>query len=338
MAALAHFENAVKRFGRTTAVDGLTLDIPEGVVTAFLGPNGAGKTTSIKCLLNLIPLTSGSISVLGQDSSRLGPGEFREIGYVSENQELPLWMTVSQFLDYCRPMYPAWDVELEHRLLKQFELPGGTRLRALSRGMRVKAALLSALAYRPRLIVLDEPFSGLDALVRDEFLRGLLELTECEGWSVFVSSHDIEEVERLADHVAILNAGHLALNESVDRLQQRFRSVEVVLDRPFSLPDSLPPTWLNAEASGRRARFVDSAYTEEASIRNTEDVFGRVKDRIAAGMSLRDIFVALARTYRLKRAVEGGNAEAGVPGPVSAAKQAQVDTDGTPHVDSGGQR
>jgi len=100
-----------------------------------------------------------------------------QIGYVSENMELPLWMTVKQFLDYCRPLYPNWDSDFEARLAREFDLPPATKLKDLSRGMRVKAALLSSLAYRPKLVILDEPFSGLDPLVRDEFIRGLLELT-----------------------------------------------------------------------------------------------------------------------------------------------------------------
>jgi ABC-2 type transport system ATP-binding protein len=173
-----------KQFRKTVAVDGLNLDVPEGAVTAFLGPNGAGKTSTIKCLLNLHTPDDGSARVLGVDSRRLGPEVFQQVGYVSENQELPLWMTVRQFIDYCRPMYPGWDAAFADRLLREFDLPPDSTLKALSRGMRMKAALLSSLAYRPKLVVLDEPFSGLDPLVRDEFIRGMLELTENEGCSV----------------------------------------------------------------------------------------------------------------------------------------------------------
>jgi ABC-2 type transport system ATP-binding protein len=174
-----------KKFGKTLAVDGLNLAVPEGAVTAFLGPNGAGKTTTIKCLLNIHAPDAGSVQVFGLDSRRLGPGAFQKIAYVSENQVLPLWMTVQQFLDYCRPMYPAWDAAFAAKLLREFDLPTKSKLKSLSRGMRMKAALLGSLAYRPKLVVLDEPFSGLDPLVRDDFIRGMLELTENEGWTVF---------------------------------------------------------------------------------------------------------------------------------------------------------
>ena len=152
-------------------LNGLNLAVPEGSLYGLLGPNGAGKTTTIKILMNIIGASGGRAEALGVDSRRLGPKSFAQIGYVSENQEMPEWMTVEYFLAYLRPFYPAWDVAREKELLRQFELPLDRKLKHLSRGMRMKAALASSLAYRPKLIVLDEPFTGLDPLVRDEFIR-----------------------------------------------------------------------------------------------------------------------------------------------------------------------
>ena len=299
MKAIIQIRDLQKRFRRVTAVDGLSLDVPEGMVTAFLGPNGAGKTTTIKCMLNLHSPDRGTIEVLGCSSRRLGPAAFRQIGYVSENQELPLWMTVREFIAYCRPMYPDWDAAFAGKMIREFDLPPDTKLGALSRGMRMKAALLSSLAYRPKLVVLDEPFTGLDPLVRDEFIRGLLELTEQEGWSVFVSSHDIDEVERLADRVAIIHRGHLQLDESVEDLQARFRSVEVVLGSEHPLPADLPSSWLNAEVSGRIVRFTESRFNEPQLAGVVGRMFPEARQHHASPMTLREIFVALARTYRL---------------------------------------
>ena len=288
-----------KKFKQTLAVDGLNLSVPEGAVMAFLGPNGAGKTTTIKCLLNIHTPDAGSISVLGLDSRRLGPDAFRQIAYVSENQELPLWMTVQQFMDYCRPMYPTWDVAFAAKLLKQFDLPTDAKLKALSRGMRMKAALLGSLAYRPKLVVLDEPFSGLDPLVRDEFIRGMLELTENEGWTVFVSSHDIAEVERMADRVAILHRGKLQLEESAEDLQARFRSVEIVLNGGTESATPLPANWLNVEIAGRVLRFTDTRFNQGELDHAVAKHFPTAKQCNVTPMTLREIFVALARTYRL---------------------------------------
>lgn len=306
MSNLIEIRDLRKRFKKTDAVNGLSLDVPEGSVTAFLGPNGAGKTTTIKCLLNLHRPDGGSAKVLGADSTRLGPAEFSRIGYVSENMELPEWMTVRELLDYCRPMYESWDRDFEAKMMKDFELPPATRLKNLSRGMKMKAALLSSLAYRPKLVVLDEPFSGLDPLVRDEFIHGLLELTEEEGWTVFVSSHDIEEVERLTDRVAIINQGRLQLDESHDALQGRFRRVEVQLPGPVSAPASPPEGWLELHAEGRMARFIHARHENGNVVDEAKRVFGADARVEVRTMTLREIFVALARTYRLDRNEQKG--------------------------------
>lgn len=300
MNPMIEIDQLSKAFRQVRAVDRLSLAVPEGSVTAFLGPNGAGKSTTIKCLLNLLDADGGGSRLLGCPSAELGPEQFRQIGYVSENQQLPEWMNVSQLLDYLRPMYPDWDRGFEKKLLADFELPMTTPLRSLSRGQRMKAALLSSLAYRPKLVVLDEPFSGLDPLVRDEFLHGLLELTEREGWTVFISSHDIEEVERLADRVAIIDRGRIQLDESAESLQERFRSIEVQLDEePPAIPD-LPRHWINLQQSGRSLRYVDTDFDRERQDEILKVHFPRALRHDAHAMSLREIFVALARTYRLQ--------------------------------------
>jgi ABC-2 type transport system ATP-binding protein len=285
-----------RRYWRTEALRDLTLSVPTGSVFALLGANGAGKTTAIKVLMNLQPPTTGEARVLGVDSRRLGEREFAQIGYVSENQKLPLWMTVKQLLDYCRPFYPTWDVALENRLLAQFDLPPARKLKNLSRGMLMKAALLSTLAYRPKLLVLDEPFSGLDPLARDDFVRGVLEASELGDWTVLVSSHDIEEVERLADHVALLESGRLRFSETTESLLGRFRRVEVTVDQPAQL--GAPPSgWLELEQKGGLVRFIATNFEFAATERACRERFpeGAV---VAHPMTLRDIFVTLARETR----------------------------------------
>lgn len=139
-------QNLSHRYWRTEALHDLTMAVPTGSVFALLGANGAGKTTAIKVIMNLLRPSAGGARVLGVDSRRLGERELAQLGYVSENQQLPLWMTVRQLLDYCRPFYPTWDVALEKKLLAQFDLPPERRLKQLSRGMLMKAALLSSLA------------------------------------------------------------------------------------------------------------------------------------------------------------------------------------------------
>jgi len=292
--------NLHKRFPRHEALRGVNLDVPEGKVTAFLGPNGAGKTTTIKCAMNLIERDHGELSVLGTDARKLGREQWQRIGYVSENRQFPEWMTVPKLMKFLRPMYGKhWDLAFEQKMTRAFELPLKTRLSAMSRGQRMKAALLSALAYRPQLVVLDEPFSGLDALVRDEFLSGLLELTDSEGWTVWISSHDIEEVERFADRVAIINAGKVDLQEDVETLRERFRSVELWFeDAAPVLPPGVPETWLNAKSEGRTISYIDTKYDEHRSAAVLAHSFPGHRRLEARPMTLREIFVALARSYR----------------------------------------
>jgi len=193
-----HTENLVKRFRKVEALRGLNLTVPEGSIYALVGPNGAGKTTVIKILMNMFKSTFGYAEVMGRKSSELNGRQFTSIGYVSENQQLPEWMRLDTFFDFLRPFYPSWDRDLERDLMRQFDLPLDRKLGKLSRGMRMKAALQSALAFHPKLIVLDEPFTGLDPLVRDELIQGLLE--RAEESTIFISSHEDMEGLVSAQH------------------------------------------------------------------------------------------------------------------------------------------
>jgi ABC-2 type transport system ATP-binding protein len=298
MSEIIEIEHLKRRFGSCEAVDDLSLTVPEGSVFALLGPNGAGKTTTIKVMVNIIRPTTGRAAVLGVDSRRLGPAQFRQIGYVSENQDLPTAMTVRQLLDYCRPLYPSWDADFAASLVRTLDIPMDRKIAVLSRGTRMKAALVSSLAYHPKLLVLDEPFAGLDPLVREEFAQGVLELTGQQQWTVFLASHDIDEVERLADWVAMINNGRLLLSESVSSLLARFRQVEVVPAGESAALPSLPATWLLPEQAGRTVRFFDTKYEQDSSAALVQQVFPGAATVNAEPMSLRSIFVALARANR----------------------------------------
>jgi ABC-2 type transport system ATP-binding protein len=299
MAEAVHVSNLTCRYGRTEAVAGLTFSVPEGSLFALLGPNGAGKTTTIRTLMNIQRPSGGAATVLGVDSRRLGPAEFRTIGHVSENQKLPGWMTVAQLLAFCRPLYPTWDDALSAKLMQGFELPPHTRISRLSRGMRVKAALVSSLAYRPRLLVLDEPFSGLDPVVRDDLVRGVLELAGEERWSVLISSHDLDEVERLVDAVGFIDAGRLVLMEPLAGLHARFRRVEVTTDEPLAAAPA-SPDWIGPQVSGRIARFVMTRYSGPESDGEISAAFPDASFETYP-MTLREIFVAVARQQREAR-------------------------------------
>jgi ABC-2 type transport system ATP-binding protein len=293
MSPVIHTEQLTKKYRRVTALDQVGLDVQEGTLYALVGQNGAGKTTAIKILMNLIPASSGTASVLGTDSRNVRGDFYRQIGYVSENQEIPEWMKVCALLDYLRDFYPSWDRALEQTLVKQFDLPLDRRIRALSRGMKMKLALASALPFHPRLIVLDEPFGGLDPLVRDQLVESLLErATES---TIFISSHDLAEIESFATHVGYLEAGKLLFSEDMASLSTRFREVEITTSSPQTLPSSLPQAWLQAKSSGALIRFVDSHFDQEKTRAEIQRVFGEVNDVQYRALSLRAIFLAMAR-------------------------------------------
>jgi ABC-2 type transport system ATP-binding protein len=289
-----HLENLAKRFGSVKALNGVTFDVPERSVFALIGPNGAGKTTAIKTIMNILRPTSGRAEVLGTDSRRLNAKVFEQIGYVSENQQLPEWMDVGYFLSYCKEFYPSWNDEEAAGLLRLFELPMDRPLRSLSRGMRIKAAFASSLAYRPRLLVLDEPFSGLDVLVRDELIGSMLE----RELTVFISSHDLSDIETFASHVAYIHDGRLRFVEELSAVNDRFREVEVTLDKPPASPADLPGHWLSAQQSGAVIRFIDSQFHPERTHAEVRQRFSGVQDIGIRAMPLRSIFVALAKSAK----------------------------------------
>lgn len=285
-----------KRFRKTVVLDHLNMGVPEHSVYGLVGPNGAGKTTTIKILMNARQPTEGRTEVFGRDSRRLSPEDFRQIGYVSENQQMPDWMTVEYLMNFLRPFYPSWDTARAKDLLRQFELPPDRKIRDLSHGMRMKAALASSLAYRPRLIVLDEPFTGLDALVRDELIEGVLECAD--GATILISSHDLSEVESFASHIGYLDRGRLQFSEEMTSLVDRFREIEITLANPSASTISWPAAWLNTEQSATVVRFVDTQFDQERTIAEVDRLFGNTHQISVNPMPLRAIFVTLAKAGR----------------------------------------
>jgi len=285
-----------KRFGRTAALIDVDLAVPEGAIYALVGANGAGKTTLIKLLMNILRPTAGSARVLGRDSLRLAGKAFTRIGYVSENQDLPESFTVAGLLNYLRPFYPTWDRALESQLIAQFDLPLDRKLRHLSRGMRMKAAFASSLAYRPQLIILDEPFTGLDALVRDELIEGLLDRTP--EATIFLSSHDLAEIESFSSHVGFIEKSRMLSSEEMTALTGRFREVTITFNGPVPLATGFPSAWLNVESFGAVLGFVHSAFAGDATARELHERFPLAKEIAFEPMPLRSIFLAIAKSHR----------------------------------------
>jgi ABC-2 type transport system ATP-binding protein len=288
-----------KCFGRNAALKGVNFSVPEGSAYALIGPNGAGKTTAIRILMNFISASAGTARIIGADSRRLAPEHLAQIGYVSENQEIPASISVGNYLAYLRPFYSRWDMKLEAELLRQLRLPRERMVSHLSHGMRMKMALACALPFRPKLLILDEPFSGLDPLTRDELIEGLL--SQASEMTIFISSHELSEIESFATHVGFLDDGKLLFQETLDALQTRLRSVRLILDRDAVPPPRAPDAWLDLQAVGNVLNFVDTQYAEEGSHGRFAALVPGLQRIEVQPVPLRSVFTTLVRAQRDRR-------------------------------------
>src|SRR5688572_2464058 len=216
-----------RRFGITTALASVSLSLPRGGVYGLVGANGAGKTTLIKHLLGLLRADSGSVRVFGLDPVADPVGVLSRIGYLSEENDLPGWMRVEELIRYTRAFYPAWDDGYAEELRQTFALDATAKIKNLSRGQKARTGLLIALAYRPELLVLDEPSSGLDPIVRRDILGAIIRTIANEGRTVLFSSHLLEEVEQVADHVTIISHGSIALSAQLDAIRESHRCLTI---------------------------------------------------------------------------------------------------------------
>jgi len=282
-----------KQFGKFEAVSGLNLRVGTGRITGFLGRNGAGKSSTIRMLLGITRASSGSGTILGRPINN--PAENcasrRHIAYVAEDKQTYAYMTVAQVIAFTRSFYDDWDLELERQLLQQFELPLQRKVKALSKGMRTKLALLLALSRHSRLLILDEPSEGLDPVSIEELLQALI-AAAADGTSVFFSSHQIAEVERVADQVCIIDRGKLVADTSLDQIRQEFRRITI------GFSTERPPVEFTGDFIG--AVRTDGRQVSMVATRNAEAIVERVHRLGAASVetapvSLRELFLAVVK-------------------------------------------
>src|SRR6187549_3518851 len=209
-----------RRFGARAALSSVSLTIPRGGVYGLVGANGAGKTTLIKHILGLLKAQTGSVRVFGRDPVADPVGVLSRIGYLSEEPDMPGWMRVHELMRYIAAFYPTWDQDYAERLRREFDLDPAAKIKQLSKGQRARAGLLIALAYRPELLLLDEPSSGLDPIVRRDILGAIVRTIAEEGRTVVFSSHLLDEVERVSDCVAMLREGRIVFSGSLDDVKQ----------------------------------------------------------------------------------------------------------------------
>ena len=253
-----------KNYDGVEAVRGLSLNVPAGSIYGFLGRNGAGKTTTIKVLLGMAKPSSGRASVFGlpADSPEASVQIRRRIGFVSEDKDLYDSMTVEEMVRYTAPFFPRWRADLEQSYLRTFELPAARKVKTLSRGMRTKLALLLALCRGAELLILDEPTSGLDPAMTEEVLQALVTHVASEEMTVFFSSHQIADVDQIADRVAIIDRGRAVVTGALDDLRQNYRRIQLVFHDDAPDAAFCAPGVVRVQRKGRVLTVLSSAGAE----------------------------------------------------------------------------
>lgn len=286
--ALIEVHGVTCRFGAKTALDRINLTVPRGTVFGLVGENGAGKTTLIRHILGLLRPASGSVRVFGRDPVADPPGVLGRLGYLSEENDLPGWMRVDDLLCYTRAFYPDWEPDYAEELRQTFGLEAAARVKNLSKGQRARVGLLLALAHRPELLVLDEPSSGLDPVVRRDILEAIIRTIAEEGRTVLFSSHLLDEVERVSDSVAMLHQGRLVFCADLDDIKETHHRLTLCFDRAPARPPLLAGL-LACQGSGREWTAVYSGALGEIEA-TVSGMGGRiVENRVP---SLDEIFMA----------------------------------------------
>jgi len=251
-----------RSFADKIALDGVSFRATGGQVYGLVGSNGAGKTTLLKHLLGLLRATTGSVRVFGLDPVRDPVGVLGRVGYLSEERELPEWMSIDELMRYTQAYHPTWDVAYERELLATFALDPRKKIKELSKGMRAQAGLIAAVAHRPELLILAEPSSGLDVVVRRDILDAVVRAVADDGRTVIFSSHLLDEVERMSDHVTLMHQGRVALSGVLDDVRREYQRSRVRFAEHFDRPPVIE-TALMIEGGGRSWSVVNSGSLEQ---------------------------------------------------------------------------
>jgi len=290
--------NLSRSFHGKRALDGVSFSATAGHVHGLVGANGAGKTTLLKHLLGLLRAATGSVRVFGLDPVRDPVRVLGRVGYLSEERELPEWMRVDELMAYTQAFHPTWDETYARQMLESFALDPSKKIRELSKGMRAQAGLIAAVAHRPELLILDEPSSGLDVAVRRDILDAIVRTVADDGRTVIFSSHLLDEVERMSDHVTMMDYGRVTLSGVLDDVRRGYQRSHVRFVEHFDQPPVLA-TALAMEGGGRSWIVVHSGSIEQFH-HSVLALGGEVVESRDA--TLEEIF--LARTGRNRQQVE----------------------------------
>ena len=277
-----------RSFGKKIALDEVDLSVAKGSVVGLVGENGAGKTTLLKHILGLFKPRNGTVRVFGKDPVEDPESVLGEIGYLSEIRDLPDWMKIGELMSYTKAFFPSWDDSFAEELRNMFELSLDQKVKTLSRGQRARAGLIAAIAHRPQLLVLDEPSSGLDPVVRRDILSAIIRTVADEGRTVLFSSHLLDEVQRVSDHVAMLHRGKMLLTSPLDDVLTSHHRITVRFEQPLESPLKIDAA-LRCEGEGREWTVLCNGERARVEAQLTK-LNGEIVDRAAP--TLDEIFVA----------------------------------------------
>jgi ABC-2 type transport system ATP-binding protein len=298
--AIIEIQGLTRRYGEKLALDAVDLVAEEKGVVGIVGENGAGKTTLIKHMLGLLRAQSGSVRVFGLDPVEHPEKVLARIGYLSEEPELPAWMTVGELLNYTSAFYPSWDKDYADELIESFKLDRSKKTKDLSRGQRARAGLVAAQAHRPDLLLLDEPSSGLDPIVRRDILAAIIRGAGREGRTVVFSSHLLHEVESVCDRIVMVSQGKIVLSDGLEAILEGHRQLAFEVSSDASVPDF--EGVISAHRDG--GQWVALCHGEEADLRDRAHAAG-LSLETARTPTLDEIFVARSGVNPLADAEEG---------------------------------
>lgn len=295
-------KNLSRSFGKTKALDSVDFQANRGKVYGLVGANGAGKTTLIKHLLGLLRAKSGSVRIFGEDPVKKPESVLKHIGYLSEDRDIPDWMSIDELMRYTSAYHSGWDQSYADELLDTFALDPNKKIKTLSRGMRAQVALISAVAHRPDLLILDEPSSGLDAVVRKDILNAVVRTISEEGRTVIFSSHLLEEVERLSDHITMIHQGRITLDSSLETINNNHHCSSI----RFAEPQHAAPKLESVVAITGEGRFWSAIHQSSTDSLNStlQKMGGEIVDSRHA--TLEEVFVSkVGREDLREQTVEG---------------------------------
>lgn len=283
-----------RAYGEKIALDGVNLSVPRGCVFGIVGENGAGKTTLIKHILGSLKPQSGKVQVFGQDPIRNLQSVLARIGYLSASPELPKWMRIGQLLRYTSAFYPTWDEAYASELISLFELDLAAKIKTLSTGQHARVGLVLALAHRPELLLLDEPSSGLDPVVRRDILEAIISSISEAGCTVMFSSHLLDEVERVSDCLAMIQDGRIVECNTLDTIRETYKKITLNFEHVQGVQPSAPDA-ISWHGEGREWTGVCRDLSQDL-IENVTLIGGRIVEQTTP--TLDEIFLAYASRDR----------------------------------------